>query len=173
MNYAIGTAVAKTVLSNSSLSSFCISSTMHCVQTIFITTQEIYGFITTIKKTTHHVNISNLLIELDLEPEVIILQSLLNEIDIGYHHTQTLAYALKSLDECLTIILKILAEINKRIISNEKLWVTLYGYRCVKFDDLDEKLRFYKNNLDKRKKNLFEILKINDYLKNKNQQIEI
>ncbi len=164
MEYAIGSAVTKAILGSPTLSTICIQSTIQCIQTLSVTTQEIYGFITTIKQTTSHVDIANLLIELDLEPEVLVLRSLLEEINIEKHHTQTLAMSLKLLDDCLTDILKLLSEVNKKMDYNKKLWVTFYGWRCQKFDGLAERLRCYKANLDKRKTNLFEILKINSYL---------
>lgn len=164
MDYVIGSTVARAILGNPTLSTICIQTTIQCVQTLAVTTQEIYGFITTIKSTTYHVDIANLLIELDLEPEVLVLESLLKEINIEKHHTQTLAICLKLLEDCLTDILKLLSEVNKKIEYNNKLWISFYGTRCYKFDDLGTKLRFYKANLDKRKENLFEILKINSYL---------
>lgn len=164
MDYAIGSTVAKAILGNPTLSTVCVQTTVRCLQTLAVTTQEIYGFITTIKTTTSHVDITNLLIELDLEPEVLVLESLLKEINIEKHHTQTLAICLKLLEDCLTDILKLLSEVNRRMDYNKKLWVSFYGSRCYKFDDLANNLRFYKANLDKRKDNLFEILKINQYL---------
>lgn len=164
MDYVIGSTVARAILGSPTLSTICIQTTIQCLQTLAVTTQEIYGFITTIKTTTHHIDITNLLIELDLEPEVLVLESLLKEINIEKHHTQTLAICLKLLEDCLTDILKLLSEVNKRLDYNKKLWVSFYGSRSYKFDDLGNKLRFYKANLDKRKDNLFEIIKINKYL---------
>lgn len=164
MEYVIGSTVARAILGNPTASSICVQTTIRCLQTVVVTTQEIYGFVTTIKTASHHVDITNLLIELDLEPEVLVLESLLKEINIEKHHTQTLAICLKLLEDCLTDILKTLAEVNKRLEYNNKLWVSFYGSRCYKFDNLGTKLRFYKTNLDKRKDNLFEILKINSYL---------
>lgn len=164
MEYVIGSTVARAILGNPTVSSICVQTTIRCLQTVVVTTQEIYGFVTTIKTASHHVDITNLLIELDLEPEVLVLESLLKEINIEKHHTQTLAICLKLLEDCLTDILKTLAEVNKRLEYNNKLWVSFYGSRCYKFDNLGTKLRFYKTNLDKRKDNLFEILKINSYL---------
>lgn len=164
MEYAIGSAVTKAILGNPTLSTICVQSTIQCVQTLMVTTQEIYGFITTIKETTSHVDIANLLVELDLEPEVLLLDSLLKEINIEKHHTQTLAISLKSLDQSLNDILKLLSEVNKKVDYNKKLWFTLGGWRCKNFDGIGEKLRCYKSNLDKRKANLFEILKINSFL---------
>ena len=164
MEIGISAAVARAILGSPTLSTICIQSTVQCLQTLAVTTQEIYGFITTIKETTSHVDIKNLMIELDLEPEVLVLESLLKEINIEKHHTQTLAICLKLLDQCLADILKLLAEVNKKVDYNKNLWVTFYGWRCQKFDGLGDQLRFYKANLDKRKSNLFEILKINSYL---------
>ena len=165
MDYTIGITVAKAILGNPTLSAICWETSFQCVQTLVVTTQEIYGFVTTIKKTTSHLDIANLLIELDLEPEVLVLESLLKEINLQEHFTQTLAVSLKLLEECLTDILKLLSEVNKKIEYNNKLWISFYGTRCYKFDDVGCKLKLHKKNLDKRKKNLFEILKINSYLR--------
>lgn len=166
MDYTIGSAVARTILGNPVLGTICIQTTIQCLQTLAVTTQEIYGFISTIKTTTQHVNIATLLTELDLESEVLVLESLLREINIEKHHTQTLAICLKLLDECLGEIHKLLSEVHKRMDYNSKLWVDIYGLRTKKFDDISDKMRFLKNNLDKRKDNLFEVLKINQYLTN-------
>jgi hypothetical protein len=163
MNYTIGTTVAKAIFENTALSTICIQTTIQCLQTLSVTTQEIYGFITTIKKTTHHVDITELLIELDLESEVLVLESLLKEINIQKYYTQTLAICLKLLEECLIDILKLLSEVNKRVNYNKKLWFVSYG-RSYKFDDIIKNIILLKNNLDKRKNNLFEILKINKHL---------
>lgn len=170
MDYTIGITVAKAILGNPALSAICWETSFQCVQTLVVTTQEIYGFITTIKTTTSHIDIANLLIELDLEPEVLVLESLLKEINLKEHFTQTLAVSLKLLEECLTDILKLLSEVNKKIEYNNKLWISFYGTRCYKFDDLGYKLRLHKSNLDKRKANLFEILKINSYLRPTNSK---
>lgn len=164
MEYAIGSAVTRAILGSPTLTTICVQSTIQCIQTLAVTTQEIYGFISTIKETTCHVDIANLLVELDLEAEVLVLGKLLEEINIEKHHTQTLAISLKLLDQCLAEILKLLSEVNRKMDQNKKLWITFYGWRCQKFDGLGEKLRFHKINLDKRKFNLFEILKINSYL---------
>lgn len=164
MDLTLGTAIVRTMLTNPILGTIGIQMTLQCLQTLSTTTQEIYGFITTIKTTTHHVNIGSLLMELDLASEVLVLESMLKEIDVEKNHTQTLAICLKLLQDCLNEIHSLLAEINKRIDYNTKLWVTGYGVREYKFDDVSDKLRFLSSNLRGRKQNLIDVIKMNDFL---------
>lgn len=164
MDLAIGTTVVRTILSNPILGAISLQMTWQCVRTLLGTTQEIYGFITTIETTTRHVNIGSLLMELDLASEILYLESMIKEIDIEKNYTQTLAISLKLLQDCLNDIHLLLSEVNKRIEYNKKLWVTGYGIREFKFDDLSNRLKFLTQNLEKRKENLVVVLKINDKL---------
>lgn len=102
-----------------------------------------------------------------MEHEIRLLGSLLKTIDVENNYSDTLAFCLKEMEDCLSGILKLFSEINKRMDHNQKLWVTLYGSRCYKFDDLDKNLHFCAEILNKRKYNLFEILKITPYISNK------
>jgi hypothetical protein len=164
MDLALGTTIVRTMLNNPILGTIGIQMTLQCLQTLANTTQEIYGFITTIKTTTHHVNIGSLLMELDLASEILVLESMLKEINVEKNHTQTLAICLKLLQDCLNDIHALLAEVNKRIEYNTKLWVTGYGMREYKFDDLSDRLRFLSANLRNRKQNLIDVIQMNDFL---------
>lgn len=164
MDISLGTTLVRTMLSNPILGTIGVQMTWTCLQTLIGTTQEIYGFITTIKTTTHHVNISSLLTELDLASEILVLESMLREVDVEHNHTQTLAICLRLLQDCLNDIHKLLSEIHKRMEYNTKLWITGYGVREYKFDDVSDKLRFLSNNLRGRKQNLIDTIKINHLL---------
>lgn len=164
MDLTLGTAIVRTMFSNPILGTIGINMTLECIKTLSNTTQEIYGFITTIKTTTKHVNIGSLLMELDLASEILVLESMLKEIDIEKNHTQTLAICLRLLQECLNQIHNLLGEIHKRIEYNTKLWVTGYGVREYKFDDLSNNLKLLTSNLKSRKKNLVDAIKISDFL---------
>ena len=160
----IGTIIARTMLSNPILGTIGVQMTLQCLRTLASTTQEIYGFVTTIENTTKHVNIGSLLMELDLASEILYIESMLKEINIEKNYTQTLAIALKLLQNCLNDIHSLLSQINKRIEYNKNLWITGYGLREYKFDDLSNKLRFLAQNLEKRKENLVISLNINEKL---------
>ena len=164
MDLGIGTTIIRTMIGNPLLGTIGIQMTLTCLQTLSNVTSEIYGFITTIKATTYHVNIGTLLMELDLASEILFLESLLKEIDVEKNHTQTLAISLRLLQDCLTDIHTLLGEVNKRIEYNTKLWVNGFGLREHKFDDLSGKMRFLANNLEKRKENLIYAIKIKDEL---------
>ena len=140
--------------------------TLQTLQTLVHTSQEIYGFIANIKSSTsvYHKNINVLLIELDLESEILLLESLLKEINIEKYYTQTLAICLNLMKTCLLDIHQIITQIHDRVIYNNKLWVSGYGTFSYKFDDIIVKLSSLYNNLIKRKNNLFKILSINNHL---------
>ena len=164
----IGGTIAHTILSNpiffqQSIGSISMNITIQCLQTIISTTQEICGFITTIKSSTHHVNINKLLDELDLESEIILLKSLLNDIHIEKYHTQTLAICLTLMKKCILDIHQIIIQINDRVQYNNKLWY-IVGSMAYKFDDISVKLISLTKKLDKRKLNLFDVIKINNQL---------
>jgi hypothetical protein len=169
MDLAIGTTIVRTMLSNPILGTIGIQMTLQCLQTLSSTTQEIYGFITTIKTTTHHVNIGSTLMELDLASEIVFIESLLREISLAIEndekkHTQSLAVSVKLLKDCLLDIHSLLDEINKRIEYNTKLWVTGYGFRTYRFDDVDGKLHFLANNLEKRKRNMALAIQVDPFI---------
>lgn len=163
MNYAIGSAIVRSVAGNPIVGSIGLGLTIECIKTLASTTQNIYGLITTIKTTTSHVNIHKLLMELDFEADIIVLGSLLRSIDVEKHHTEPLSLSLKLLEEILLEIHDLLESVHKKIQYNDALW-TGSKFLSYKFDSVSDKLRFIKINLDKRKQNLFDIIKINDHL---------
>jgi hypothetical protein len=152
------------MLGNPIVGTVCLSAAIKCMQSVLITTQEIYGFVSTIKETTYHVNVVNLLGELDTEHNIGLIEVMLHEIDVNNHYTQTLGFALKSIEDNLKGIHTLLNEVKQRVEYNNGLWVNMYGYRTKKFDDLSEKLKFLSNSLKGRKDDLFNILKINHSL---------
>ena len=160
MNYTLGNALFSTLINNTTLGTIGLSLTIKCIETLASTTQNIYGLITTIKTTTHHIDIKRLLVKLDMEADILLLEIMLKEIDIKKNHTQTLALGLKNLQECLNEIHKLLEIIHNRIRYNNSVWVgTTY-----KFDDVSEDLSNLKKVLDGRKNMLMKIIEINNIL---------
>jgi hypothetical protein len=134
------------------------------VHTITSTTQEIVGFVTLIEKNIHHTNICLLFNELDLCSEITFLQTISKEINVEKNNTQSLAISLKFLQFCLNDIHDLLHEIKSRIEHNKKLWITAYGLREYKFDDLYKKLEVLSKKLQKRKENFKTALNMKEYL---------
>ena len=71
--------------------------TLKCVSVLTTSAQGIYSLITNIKSShpLYVEDVSKILKELDLENDILILESLLKEINIEKHHTKTLALCLE------------------------------------------------------------------------------
>jgi hypothetical protein len=141
-----------------------IDLTLKCVNIVSTSVHSIYNLVSAVKASGANViEITKLLKELDIDNDVILIESLLQEIDLTKIHSKTLAICLERLKECVLEIENDLKIINDRLTYNNSLW---YGksFRAYAFDDKIESLKLLKLNLDNRKKNLFEIIKINNYL---------
>jgi hypothetical protein len=154
MEYIAGVTIIKSI---------GLDLTIKCITGLTSSAQGIYNLLTNIKTSSYSEDISKVLKELDMENDILILESLLKEINIEKHHTKTLALCLESLRECVVSIEKILIEINTRIIYNKSLWIGT-SVRSYTFDDIIESLKIFNSNLNNRKKTLFEVIKINQYL---------
>ncbi len=141
-----------------------IDLTLKCVNIVSTSVHSIYNLVSTVRASaTNVIEITKLLKELDIDNDVILIESLLQEINLEKFHSKTLAICLERLKECVLEIENDLKIINDRLTYNNSLW---YGksFRTYAFDDKIESLKLLKLNLDNRKKNLFEIIKINNYL---------
>ena len=96
------------------------------------------------------------------------MESLISEIRVDGKTTQTLNYVLEGLKETLGEIELKLKEIGERTTYNASLWFFIY-YRSYGFDDIIKEIELLKIILDGRKKELFEIIKINQFLVNVKQ----
>lgn len=135
-----------------------IDFTLKCLSILSGSVKSIYNLATSLKS-TNNIEINKIIKELDIDNDVILIESLLQEIDIEKIHSKTIALCLNSIKELILEIEKTFDEINKRNNYNNSLW---YGksMREYKFDDLIESLKILKISLDNRKKNLFELIKI-------------
>lgn len=153
MELALGLTVVRT----------SVDLTLMCIKTVTSSAQGIYGLITALNSSSVG-SISHVLRELDLETDVLILESLLKEIDVDKHHTETLSLCLKSLEECVLKIETALKTVHERISYNNSIWL-FSTMRSYSFDDLADSLKILKLNLNNRKKTLFDVIKINPFLK--------
>lgn len=113
-----------------------------------------------ISETVNSRDIVNLIKELDLSTDMVVLESLLKEINVEkYKSSATLNLCLHSLKECIHVIQFDLHETSERITYNNSLWLFKFS-RSYRFDDLMIKLKTSKKTLENRKKLLFEILNI-------------
>ena len=142
-----------------------------CIKTVTMSAQGIYGIITTLTSPSTTPSISYVIKELDLATEVSVLETLLSEIDLEKHHTETLNKCVKSLEECVLQIEANLKTVQERSDYNNSLWI-FTSMRSYGFDDLVSALRLLKCNLSSRKKTLFNVIKINTYLVPKPPQQE-
>ena len=139
--------------------------TLKCVSVLTTSAQGIYSLITNIKSThpLYVEDVSKILKELYLEKYILILESLLKEINIEKHHTKTLALCLESLKTCVLEIENVLGTINNRVIYNKSLWLGK-SIRSFGFEDIISSLQLLKKNMDNRTNKLFEVIKINHKL---------
>lgn len=143
-----------------------IDFTIKCITTLTTSAQGIYSLVSSISSSSIYASdqdISKFLKELDIHSDISILEILIKEIDIHKHHTQTLSQCLEKLQECVINIENELIEINKRLLYNKSLWIAI-SMRSYGFQDIIENLKILKVNLKNRKKMLFDVIKINDYL---------
>lgn len=154
MEYVAGATIIRTI---------GLDLTIKCITGLTASAQGIYGLVSNISNNSHTPDIGNVVRELDLATDVSILESLLKEINIERHHTQTLAICLEKLRECVREIENQLIEMNTRLMYNKSLWIAV-SMRSYGFTDIIDKLRILKKNMDSRRQMLFEVLKINGYL---------
>ena len=143
-----------------------LNFTIQCVLALTSSTQTICGTISNIV-TSNAINSKDIVClvkELDLSTDMVILESLLKEINIEKYYTQTFGLCLQSLRECITTLQNELIETNRRILYNDSLWIFKYS-RSYGFDDLVIKLKISKKTLENRKKLLFEVFNMSDKLK--------
>lgn len=136
--------------------------TLKCVTAVTASAQGIYSLISSISSNKHEPTIGKLLEELDINVDVCMLETMMKEFNVEKHYTKTLSFCLKELEKCLKEIEKILHEIKLRLDYNDSLWVS--SFRAYTFTDIIDKLKSLKKTLDNRKNNLFEVIKINEYL---------
>lgn len=136
--------------------------TFKCMDVLASSTRGVYNLLSNLHSSSSS-EVKSFLRELDMTNDILILESLLKEIDIEKRHTKTLALCLEGLKDCVSNIEKTIVEMHERSIYNNSLWFGK-SFRTYGFTDIMESLKFQKSILDNRKKTLFEILKINNYL---------
>jgi hypothetical protein len=146
-----------------------IDLTVKAISAIGTSTAGIYSIIDSISYFKRH-DVNSLLIELDIQEHIKVLLSLLNEINLDKHHTQTLALCVGQLRDSIVDIEKELIKTHTRLNYNNSLWIKTF--RTYNFDDIIATLKILNMQLNNRKNMLFEILKINSDLDtNKNMKI--
>jgi hypothetical protein len=150
-----------------------LNFTIQCLSALTSSTQIICGSVGNIV-TSNAINsqdIVRLVKELDLSTDMLILESLLKEINIEKYNSRTFELCLQSLKECITNLQNELIEVNRRISYNDSLWIFKYT-RSYGFDDLINKLKISKITLENRKKLLFEVFNMSDKFKNMDNHID-
>ncbi len=146
-----------------------IDLTVKAISAIGTSASGIYTILDSVSYYKGH-DIHSIIIEFDIQEHLKVLLTLLNEVNLEKHHTQTLALCVSQLRDSIIEIENQLIEIKRRIDYNKSLYIKTF--RTFGFDDIIEKIKILKNQLDNRKNMLFEILKINPYLdSNKNENI--
>ena len=114
-----------------------------------------------------HLDIINTIKELDIDTDIEGTDILLKELQPRLAenvHTQSLAFHIKKIHDCICDMERLLLEIHEKIGYNKKLLIA-YNWRSYKFDNEIINIRNLKTILRQRKFDLFEIIKINIYLK--------
>jgi len=139
-----------------------IDFTIKCLGILSTSVKSIYNLASNLKA-TENMEIKKIIKELDIDNDVILIDSLLQEINIEKIHSKTIGLSLNNIKETILEIEKTFDEINKRETYNNSLWYGK-GMRSYKFDDLIESLKILKVSLNNRKRNLFELIKIKNYI---------
>ncbi len=154
MEYVKGVALVRSLGTN---------ATLQCITSLTTSARCIYGLIASMGTHSEAPDIMMLIKESDLERKTRLLESVLSDIDIKMHYTNSLALCIKNLNSCLDDIKGMLDIVNKRSSYNKSLWL-LKRARTYGFMDIYTSLKVTIMNLDDRRQSLFEVLAINHKL---------
>lgn len=139
-----------------------VELTVKCIGIVSTSVKSIYN-LTKSHEISTSIEITKLLKQLDIYNDINMVETLLQEINIEKYHSKTLTLCLENLKECILDIENNLKTINGRITFNNSIWFGK-SFRSYSFEDMIESLKLLKLNFDNRKKNLFEIISINNSL---------
>lgn len=91
--------------------------------------------------------IGNMIKELNIEIDLEIAKSLINDIDEKNYSNKTIILCLNKFKECLKKIEEILIKINEKLGYNQSLFLN-FNWRKYKFDNDIENLKIYKKQFD-------------------------
>jgi hypothetical protein len=141
--------------------------TIKCLTSITSSATNICSLLTYISTHSCHADmifeIQKLDLDTDIEGTTLLLAELqprLNETT----HTQSLAYNVKKLYEIINKIENLLIQIHEKLAYNKSL-VIASGMRAYKIEGDIEVLKSLKNTFKERRTTLFEVIKINPYLR--------
>lgn len=141
--------------------------TIKCLTSIASSATNICSLLTYISTHSGHndiiVEIQKMDLDTDIEGTTILLTELQPRLNESTH-TQSLAYNVKKLHEIINTIEMLLISIHEKVAYNKSL-IIASGLRSLKIDDDIKKLIFLKNIFKERKTTMFEIIKINPYLR--------
>lgn len=134
-----------------------------CISSLTSSANGIYTLVNNMSSSVSIPDITQFLNETDIVEKIKTLECLLNEIDNTKNPTKTLISSINSLGECVKEVEIKLKQVKSRMEYNKSLWL-FSSLRSYGFSDIVKSLKILNNTLDQRQKNLFEILKINNYL---------
>lgn len=139
------------------------NATLQCITSLTASARCIYGLLASMGTNAEAPNIMLLIKESDLERKTRLLESVLSDIDMKVHYTNSLARCITDLNNCLDEIKAMLDIVHKRSSYNKSLWL-LKRARTYGFTDIYTSLKVAIMNLDDRRQSLFDVLSINHRL---------
>lgn len=153
MEYAAGMVIVRTI---------GVDVTMQCIGALTGSVKGICGLIVGLQSCDEVAGVLKFIRDTDLERKVRLLERIITDIDLT-RHTASLSMSIEDVRECLGDIEKVLTEMQTRITYNRSLWL-MKSMRSHGFTDILERIRTLTQNLEDRKKALFEVISINDHL---------
>lgn len=141
--------------------------TIKCLTGITSSATNICSLLTYISTHSGHADIIFEIQKMDLDTDIEGTTILLAELEPRLNettHTQSLAYNVHKLHEIINNIETLLLAIHEKMAYNQSL-VVASGIRAHKIEHDIAVLKSLKNTFERRRTNLFEIIKINPYLK--------
>lgn len=141
--------------------------TIKCLTGITSSATNICSLLTYISTHSGHADIIFEIQKMDLDTDIEGTTILLTELQPRINettHTQSLAYNVKKLHEIINKIEMLLISIHEKLAYNKSL-IVASGLRAYKIENDIEVLKSLKNTFKERRTTLFEIIKINPYLK--------
>lgn len=148
------------------INTMSIDLTLKCISILSSSVQNIFGIVDKFKGHSNDNNSVYIkLKKLDIENDLILINTLLSEINVEKNHSKSLSLCLERLKECVLEIENELKIIDYRVNYNNSLWL-FKSVRTYGFENRIKALEVLKENLDNRKNNLFEIIKITNLILN-------
>lgn len=141
-----------------------VDITCRMINSITSSAKTVYSVINTIRDDGTHIEITDYLRDIDIEITIRTIETLIKELDINQHNSESINLCLSNLNDIVSEFHKELADIHEKITYNNSLWVLK---RVRKWDFIENMKRIDKMNdtLHNRWKLLRDVLSIKEAMK--------